>query len=310
MRIEKSWLARREFLKSAGAAAAGIYLAGADSPAKAQTPAAAPPAKKPMIVWICTDMEALAGIDQYEQCFDPDESPKYQHGREQLTADTNAAVAGCFDAGATAVYVIDGHWRNHNRGFILDKFDKRAKLVSTESDQGVDESVHAVAMIGQHSMAGTLHGFLDHTQIMKELCRFIINGEDYGEMGQFAMYAGAFGVPLAYVSGDEALSAEARRQFPHVKSTPTKRGTGWATCQLYPVDKVRANIRRDIAEALRTVDRSKAWRVKPPIELTVEWAWSGKADPFDGIPGVTRLDARTIRWKITDPREVYAWPHR
>ena len=233
----ESCLARREFLKLAGAAAAGIYLAGDDSPAKAQTPAAAPSAKKPMIVWICTDMEALAGIDQYEQCFDPDESPKYQHGREQLTADTNAAVAGCFDAGATAVYVIDGHWRNHNRGFILDKFDKRAKLVSTESDQGVDESVHAVAMIGQHSMAGTLHGFLDHTQIMKELCRFIINGEDYGEMGQFAMYAGAFGVPLAYVSGDEAPVAEARRQFPHVKCTPTKRGTGWATCQLYPVQQ-------------------------------------------------------------------------
>ena len=76
----ESCLARREFLKSAGAAAAGIYLAGDDSPAKAQTPAAAPSAKKPMIVWICTDMEALAGIDQYEQCFDPDESPKYQHG--------------------------------------------------------------------------------------------------------------------------------------------------------------------------------------------------------------------------------------
>jgi D-aminopeptidase len=34
-------------------------------------------------------------------------------------------------------------------------------------------------------------------------------------MSQFALYAGAFGVPLAYVSGDEALCAETARLFPH-----------------------------------------------------------------------------------------------
>jgi len=304
---------RRDFLKSAGAVAVALCLVGAGTAVSAEEPASTSAGKKAMIVWICTDMEGLAGIDQYDQCYDPDDnSPKYLYGREQLTADTNAAIAGCFDAAATEVRVIDGHGRNHNRGFIPEKFDPRAKKVWLTASgplrvEGLDESVYAVAMIGQHAMVGTRNAFLDHTQIPKELCRYLINGEERGEMSQFALYAGAFGVPLVYVSGDEALCAEAKRQFPHVTSTPTKQGTGWATCKLYPPEQVRANIRRDIAKALRHVDRSKAWRLKPPIEITVEWAWSGKADSFAAAPGVKRVDARTVRWQINDPRDIYLW---
>jgi D-amino peptidase len=267
-----------------------------------------------MIVWICTDMEGLAGVDHWDQCYDPDDhSPKYLYGREQLTADANAAIAGCFDADATEVRVLDGHGRNRNRGFLPEKLDPRAKRVWIASRhplrwEGLDESVHAFAVIGQHAMAGTLHGFLDHTQNPKVICRFLINGQEHGEPSQLALYAGYYGVPYVYGSGDEAFCEEMRALFPHVVTTPTKRGTGWDTCELYPADRVRANIRRDIAAALKQVDRSKAWQVRPPIEITVEWAWSGAADPFANIPGVERPHPRVTRWRVTDPRDVCGWP--
>ncbi len=267
-----------------------------------------------MIVWVCTDMEGLAGIDHWDQCYDPDDhSPVYRYGLEQLTAEVNAVVAGCFDGGATEVRVMDGHGRNGNKGFILEKLDPRVRRVwfsQTEPGrlEGLDETVYAVAMIGQHAMAGTLNGFLDHTQAPKEICRYLINGQEQGEMGQLALYAGSMGVPLFYVSGDEALCAEARRLFPHVHTTPTKRGTGWDTCELYPPDQVRARIRQDVAAALRTVDRAQAWRPEPPIEITVEFAWSGKADRLARVPGVRRLHARIVSWTIKDPRDIYRWP--
>lgn len=267
-----------------------------------------------MIVWICTDMEGISGIDHWDQCYHPDDNaPEYLYGREQLTAEVNAAVAGCFDAGATEVRVIDGHGRNRNQGFLLDRLDPRVRRVWFSQFlplrlEGLDETVHAVAMIGQHAMAGTLGAFLDHTQIPKEICRFCINGEEHGEMSQFALYAGAYGVPLVYVSGDEALCAEARRLFPHVRCTPTKRGIGWGTCELYPPKEVRERIRQDIAEALRHVDRSLAWRVPVPIEVSVEWAYSGLADARAQFAGVQRVDARTVAWKIYDPRDIYMFP--
>src|SRR5579862_2209619 len=82
-----------------------------------------------MIVWICTDMEGLAGVSRWEQCYDPeDDSPDYRYGCEQLTADANAAIAGCFDAGATEVRILDGHGRNRNRGFT-GQLDPRARKI-------------------------------------------------------------------------------------------------------------------------------------------------------------------------------------
>ena len=266
-----------------------------------------------MIVWICTDMEGLAGLDQWEQCGHPDDdAPAYLYGRDQLTADTNAAVAGCFDAGATEVRVLDGHGRNRFRGFT-DALDPRVVKVGVAQRnpvrwEGLSEEVSAAAMIGQHAMAGTLNGFLDHTQRSKVICRVTLDGQEIGEMSQCALYAGSFGVPLVYVSGDEALCAEARRLYPHVAATPTKRGTGWATCDLYPTDRVRTGIRADITRALRTANRSDALRLLSPAEVAIEWAWSELADQMVVLPGVRRPHARTTAWTMDDPRDIYTWP--
>jgi D-amino peptidase len=267
-----------------------------------------------MIVWICTDMEGLAGVDSYDQCYDPDDNaPRYRHACEQLTAEVNAAVAGCFDAGATEVRVLEGHGRNGNKGFIVDKRDPRVKKVWIASRtplrwEGLDESVKAIAVIGQHAMAGTIHGFLDHTQAPKTVCRLMFNGVEHGEMSQMALYAGAHGAPLAYASGDEALCAETRRLFPHAGTTPTKRGTGWATCELYPPEQVRANIRRDIAASLKRVKPGDAWKLPSPVRVSLEFAWSEHADYYATLPGVRRTHARVVEWDMKDPRDAFAWP--
>lgn len=267
-----------------------------------------------MIIWICTDMEGLSGVNHWDQCYHPDDNaPVYLDGLGHLNGDVNAAVAGCFDAGATEVRVLDGHGRNRNKGLRVGMLDARAKKMWVAAFnplrwEGLDESVAAVAVIGQHAMAGTINGFLDHTQSTKSICRYIINGQEHGEMSQFALYAGGCGVPLMYASGDEALCAEANRLYPHAGTTPTKRGTGWATCELYPVDEVRANIRRDIAASLRKIDRTKAWKVKTPIEVEVEYAWSELADGPAKIANVRRPHARRVAWFINDQRDIYNWP--
>src|SRR5688572_5671012 len=259
-------------------------------------------------------MEGLSGIDHWDQCYDPDDdSPKYRYGREQLTAETNAAIAGAFDAGASEVRVLDGHGRNQNKGFILEQFDPRARRVWISARdplrwEGVDENVTALAIIGQHAMAGTINGFIDHAGWPRAICRFLINGEEHGEIGEFSLYAGAFGIPLAYVSGDEACCEEVRRLYPWAGTTPTKRGTGWATCELYPADEVRRNIRRDIAKALRNVDKTKAWRPKTPIQLTYEYECSEHCDAPAKVPGVERPHARVVCWWIDDARDVYGSP--
>jgi D-amino peptidase len=267
-----------------------------------------------MKLCIVTDMEGLAGVDDWDQCYATgDHDPAYLHGLAQLAADTNATIAGCFDAGATEVVVWDGHGRNRQAAFTRVALDPRATLrrlvVGTPTTlEGLETATAGVLMVGQHAMAGTLHGFLDHTQCPKEICRYLINGEEHGEMSQFALMAGAFGVPLLHVSGDEALCAEARRLFPWVATTATKRGTGWATCELYPADEVRAQIRRDVAAAIQLRTQAQVWKQPMPAEVTVEYAWSEFADRLAAVPGVRRPHARTVAWHISDPRFIYNWP--
>lgn len=270
-----------------------------------------------MIIYIMTDMEGLSGIDRWEQ-FDPpcDDDPAYRYGREQLTLEINAAIRGAFDAGATEVRICDGHGRNGGRGFVPGLLDPRATQVGAQAApnvrlEGLDAQVSAAAVIGQHAMAGTLNALFDHTQGAKIICRFRINGVEHGELSQLAMYAGAFGVPMVYASGDEALCDEAQRLFPGIATTPTKRGTGWSTCELYPTDDVRRRIRSDIAGAISKAPTLSAWQPALPAELEIEWAWSEPADHCQRTPGVTRVDARRVRWSIDDARDVYTWPrHR
>ncbi len=263
---------------------------------------------------IVTDMEGLAGVNHWDQCYATDDhAPAYLHGLAQLAADTHATIAGCFDAGATEVVVWDGHGRNRQQAFTRVGLDPRATLRRILPGaplvfEDLDASVAGVLMVGQHAMAGTLHGFLDHTQCPKEICRYLINGEEHGELSQFALYAGAFAVPLLHVSGDEALCAEARRLFPWVATTATKRGAGWAACELYPVDNVRAKIRRDVATAIHHRATARVWHRPMPAEIVVEYAWSELADRLAAVPGVHRRQARSVAWRIADPRFIYNWP--
>jgi D-amino peptidase len=122
------------------------------------------------------------------------------------------------------------------------------------------------------------------------------------------LHAAHFGVPLLHVSGDEALCAEAGRLFPWVATTPTKRGTGWATCELYPVADVRARIRRDVATAIARRSAAQLWSLPAPMEVSVEYAWSGLADDMARTPGVRRTHARAVAWHLPDARYVFNWP--
>ena len=59
-------------------------------------------------VLMVTDLEGISGISKIEQVMET-EDPDYIHSREYLMADVNAAIAGCFDGGADAVFNCHTH---------------------------------------------------------------------------------------------------------------------------------------------------------------------------------------------------------
>ena len=169
-----------------------------------------------MRVYISVDMEGIAGV-VHESQTDPTTpafAAKYGRFRRLMTAEANAAVEGALAAGATRVVVNDSHW--FMRNLLAEELHEAAELVSGDPKprsmmQEIDQpgGFDAALCIGYHARAGTRNAILDHTYADR-IHEVRLNGKPVGELGLNAALAGVHGVPVALVSGDSALAAEAK----------------------------------------------------------------------------------------------------
>lgn len=106
----------------------------------------------------------------------------------------------------------------------------------------MDDTFDAMILIGYHAMEGTPDAVLAHTHDHNTWLRYTVNGVEVGEIGQMAIIAGAFGVPLAYISGDCAAVNEARALLgSDLPATVVKSGhaRGRATRSVYDLEDGR-----------------------------------------------------------------------
>lgn len=255
-----------------------------------------------MKVYIVADMEGISGVDDSSVWESGHRT--YQEGRKFMIGDVNAAVAGAFDAGASEVVVHDWHGGGNN--LLMEELDRRAR--HTRGIPGfwwgeLDASFDAFGFVGQHAMAGTRNGFLDHT-MTSAWFELRFNGQAVGEIAVWAVTAGMMGVPMTFFAGDRAACEEARTVTPGVAAAEVKAGRGRnrAAC-VHP-----AVARERIAEAARDGlrRRGEILPVKIPLPITVEltFATTDKCDAVASRLDIERVGARTVRWTASRPEEV------
>ncbi|WP_405412261.1 M55 family metallopeptidase [Streptomyces rubiginosohelvolus] len=114
---------------------------------------------------ISVDMEGISGIVHSSET-NP-ERYDYQRGRELMTAEADAVIAGVLDAEPTAdVLVADAHGTFRNP--LPEQLDRRARLVRGKPRAlnmlaGLDEETDAALFVGYHVRAGEGPGVLAHT---------------------------------------------------------------------------------------------------------------------------------------------------
>ena len=254
-----------------------------------------------MKIYIHTDLEGATGVSSINQIF-PFYSPENLEACRNLTYDVDAAVKGAFDAGADEVYVLDCHGPGNN----IDKelLDSRAIIDEGHSHwwQSLDESFAATFFIGAHAMAGTQCAFLDHTQSSAEWFNYYINGRKVGELGQWAMVAGHFGVPLAMMSGDDAAVMEARNFFGDIECVSVKYSIERNDAVLYDAEECRKKIYNasfNATKALKEGKKYKPYKPAMPAEIKLELYRSDYCDAYHkAYPWIDRIDARTLRYTI------------
>jgi D-amino peptidase len=264
-----------------------------------------------MRVYLSVDMEGVAGVVHEDQTdpLDPRHAGEYNRMRRLMTAEANAAIEGALAAGAQRVLVNDSHWLMMN--LLAEELHPAAELLSggpkaRSMMEGVEEGFDAALFVGYHARAGVGHAIIDHTYTSR-VHEARLNGRPVGELALNAALAGSYGVPVAFVSGDQALAAEARELLGNaVETVIVKHAVGrFAARSVAPSVACRL-IRDGAIAALRR--RHEPFRLPPPIRLEVDFALTQMADMAELVPGSVRTAGRTVAYTHDDYREVFrAW---
>ena len=257
-----------------------------------------------MKIYIHTDLEGISGIDNIDMM--SRDHARHQEALQNLMHDLNAAVDGAYAGGADHVAVLDSHGGGGN--FILDMLDKRAENDTKPNRKWwgiLDDTYDATFFIGAHAMAGTINGFLDHTQSSQSWFNYYVNGRRMGELGQWAMVAGAFGVPLVMMSGDEAACVEAKQFFYPVETATVKAGIGRNRAALVEVNEARSRIREAARRAISIVKDARPFVPVKPMEIKLEFTRSDYCDGTASRNNVDRIDARTVRKVTSDSLDLF-----
>ncbi len=254
-----------------------------------------------MKIFIVTDLEGISGIDSIEMM--QTDSSHYDYCLQRLMIDTNAAVDGAFSGGANEVVVWDGHWKGTN--FIQGMLDSRAVQTKDNFINSLNRSFNAIMFVGTHAMAGTINGFLDHTQNSGKWYNYYVNGRRTGEIGQWGIIAGYFHIPVIMVSGDQAACVEAKQFFGSVECAVVKYGIGRNKAALVNEEEAVEKIREAARKSLSLIGKIKAYKPIMPIEIKLELYRSDYCDELSIGQGVERMDARTVRKIANSGLEIF-----
>ena len=254
-----------------------------------------------MKIFISADIEGVAGITSFTQIFAG--APDYAAGCALLTAEVNAAIEGALAAGASEIVVADSH--SQMTTILPDRLHPEAKLIRGVSRphymmQGLDGSFDAAFLVGYHARAGTPDGVLGHTFIA-DISEVRLNDAPVGEAAFNAAFAGHYGVPVALITGDDALRRETQPVLPWAEKAVTKWGiSGLAAVNLSP-QKAQEAIRAAAMRALHQRADMRPLILTKPIRLELDFGAPAIAPTLAAdIPGVETDLWKTVTYTAVD----------
>ena len=256
-------------------------------------------------VFISVDMEGITGVVNWEDV--RRDGKDYDLFRMTMTKETNAAIEGALDAGATEIVVRDSH--GSARNILPEELNRNAKLIRDWSGgvkgmmDGIDESFDAVIFVGYHAKAGTPDALLEHTMSSSNITDVAINGLSLPEAGINALIAGYYDVPVVFVAGELALCNQAEELFGEVETVAVKEGIGNAALNLHP-EVARQKIRAGVKDALLNLKKYKPYRLKPPYRLVLKLKNEESVHEGSFYPGAKRTGDWEITYENNDLLEV------
>ncbi len=266
---------------------------------------AAPRANVPFKVFISADMEGVAGVVSPSQL--RPEGFEYERFRRFMTDETLAAVRGARAAGATEIVVADSHGNGEN--LLIEDFPREVRIVRSWPRRGatmatLDSSFHAVVLVGYHASTNNVRGVRAHSWSSANYTRVALNGKAYGEVEFSAAYAGEKGVPVVFLSADDATIAEVTANLGALETVETKRALSFHSASTLTPQESAARIEAGVRRALGRLGDFKPFVLKQPVSIEISFKNYTPAEGLSFLRVVERVDSHTIRFTGRDMEEV------
>lgn len=256
-------------------------------------------------IYVSVDMEGVAVVVSGDQLNPP--GFEYERFRGFMTDEAVAAVRGAVDAGATEVVVGDSHGNGEN--LLVERFPKNIRLVRSFPRRGamlagLDASFAGVVFIGYHASTTNPAGVRAHTISSAHFTRVALNGVAVTEAEFNAAYAGDLGVPVVFVSGDNAAIQEITGRLGALESVVTKTSLGFHAAEtLTPTASCDA-IYQGVLSAIQHRDRRKPFEIRHPIAVDLSFKNYRPAELLSYLRMIQRTDAHSVRFVGVDMKEI------
>jgi D-aminopeptidase len=269
-----------------------------------------------MRIYLSVDMEGLAGVSHPKQTVfgaDGMDRADYDRARALMAGETNAAIEAALAAGADELVVNDSHWQMRN--LRAEDLHPAARLIIGDKPysmtQGVggpgDERFDAAIFIGYHAGAGHPTGVIGHTYSSRAIAAVRIGGVVQNEASINALRLGQFGVPVALVSGDDALAGEIEQLLPWAERVVVKRALGPHLAESLSPERARSAIAEGVTRALGRLREMQPCRGEAPLRCEIDFHQPVMADFAATPPGVERIGPRTVAFAADDADTLYRW---
>lgn len=289
------------------ALAASLAIALA-APGPAAAGKSAEKGAKPLAVYISADMEGIAGVVTADQL--GPEGFEYERARHFMTDEVLAAVRGSKAAGATRILVADSH--GNGESLLIDQFPGDVQVIRSWPRHGgmmagLDGSFAAAVLIGYHASASSSGGVRAHTISSATFTRVAMNGRDVSEGEIAAAQAGAAGVPVVFMSGDDIATAELRSRIGNIVTVETKKALSFHSAETLAPAESAARIEAAVRTAVARRNEIKPYFLQTPVTVELSYKNYAAAEIFSYLPGMERVGSRTVRYvskNITEAVDV------
>jgi D-amino peptidase len=259
-----------------------------------------------MKIYISADLEGVNGVMHSSQT-QPGEAG-YERAVGLMHKELSVIIEAIYSTGSVSeIFVCDAHWdaRNLRHEFLpkgvslITGWQRPFSMMSgvsgmIGSKRIVDKGFDGVFFTGYHARAGVAVGVLSHTYRSQAFLDVRLNGVHVSEAGMNAALSGYFGVPVAFISGDDTACNEARNLLGSITCVPVKKAISRYSAVVLPESEALEALHKGAVEAINKKDYWQVFTPPSPSTITLTMIDPAMADGAELLPEVKRVDDRVV----------------